>query len=97
MNVLSTTYVYKVDFLFLFMVKLTGVPKETGSILQLREAVDACRVPQSGPVVVHCRYVRTYVCTHNNYMLFVSYVVLVTASNLVYLHNFSILYQPLVY
>lgn len=33
------------------------VPKETGSILRLREAVEVCRIPTTGPIVVHCRYV----------------------------------------
>ena len=40
---------------------VSGVPKETGSILKLREAVDACRIPSSGPLVVHCRYVLMYI------------------------------------
>jgi protein tyrosine phosphatase len=31
-----------------------GVPRETGSTLRLREAVDAFRAPTSGPVLVHC-------------------------------------------
>ena len=34
-----------------------GVPKETRSILKLQEAVDAFRIPTSGPLVVHCRYI----------------------------------------
>jgi protein tyrosine phosphatase len=37
-----------------------GVPRETGSTLRLREAVDAFRAPTSGPVLVHCRSVATY-------------------------------------
>ena len=41
-----------------------GVPKETSSILKLREAVDAFRGPSSGPVLVHCRYVGIYPNTH---------------------------------
>jgi protein tyrosine phosphatase len=45
-----------------------SVPKETGSILKLREAVDACRIPTSGPLVVHCRYIMQTVCVTMHYV-----------------------------
>jgi len=67
-NVTPAVVVYNFCSYYILSIFLVGVPKETSSILKLREAVNSCRGPETGPVVVHCRYMHNPRVFHREFI-----------------------------